>query len=170
MLDWSRITGDKMFETLLTKRVKELYLNDKHCPLAYEPSGQDFLSPCMAEADLMRRVMDKPAFANWLTDFFPTLSSKSGADWLVPAVVTDKTDGKLAHLDGLNTSRAWMMESIIDSLPKDDLRITPLRLAVEAHRKAGLDAVLGDMHYMGSHWLGSFATYLQTKRGLEGTD
>ncbi len=170
MLDWSRIAGDKTFETLLTKRVKELYLNDKHCPLAYEPSGQDFLSPCMAEADLMRRVMDKPAFANWLTDFFPTLSSKSGADWLVPAVVTDKSDGKLAHLDGLNTSRAWMLEGIIDSLPKDDLRITPLRLAVEAHRKAGLDAVLGDMHYMGSHWLGSFATYLQTKRGLEGTD
>lgn len=170
MLDWSRIAGDKTFESLLTKRVNQLYLNDKHCPLAYEPSGQDFLSPCLAEADLMRRVMDESSFANWLTDFFPTLTTDSKSDWLVPGVVTDKSDGKLAHLDGLNTSRAWMLEGIIDGLPEQDPRIIPLKRAVEAHRKAGLDAVLGDMHYMGSHWLGSFATYLQTKRGLERTD
>lgn len=167
MLDWSQISGDKAFETLLSKRIKELYLKDKNCPLAYEPSGQDFLSPCVAEADLMRRVMDKPAYARWLTDFFPSLTASSGSHWLVPGVVTDKSDGKLAHLDGLNTSRAWMLEGIISGLPEDDIRIAPLKLAVESHRKAGLEAVLGDMHYMGSHWLGSFATYLQTKRGLE---
>ena len=167
MLDWSRIAGDKAFETLLTKRIKALYLKDKNCPLAYEPSGQDFLSPCVAEADLMRRVMDKPTFANWLNDFFPTLTAQSQGEWLVPGVVTDKSDGKLAHLDGLNTSRAWMLEGIISGLPEHDSRIAPLKLAVESHRKAGLDAVLGDMHYMGSHWLGSFATYLQTRRGVE---
>ena len=167
MLDWSRIAGDQGFETLLTKRVKELYLKDKNCPLAYEPSGQDFLSPCIAEADLMRRVMGKAAFADWLGEFFPTLTAKSGSDWLVPGIVTDKSDGKLAHLDGLNTSRAWMLEGIISGLPENDSRIKPLKLAVEAHRKAGLDAVLGDMHYMGSHWLGSFAAYLQTRRGIE---
>ena len=167
MLDWSRVAGDKAFENLLTQRIKELYLKDKNCPLAYEPSGQDFLSPCVSEADMMRRVMDKKTFAKWLTDFFPTLTESSGADWLIPGVVTDKSDGKLAHLDGLNTSRAWMLEGIIAGLPDDDSRIKPLKLAVESHRKAGLDAVLGDMHYMGSHWLGSFATYLQTKRGLE---
>ncbi|MEW9797287.1 DUF2891 domain-containing protein [Alteromonas sp. CYL-A6] len=167
MLDWSRIAGDGEFEALLKDRINALYLKDKNCPLAYEPSGQDFLSPCIAEADLMRRVMDKKAYAAWLSDFFPTLTATSGDNWLVPAVVTDKTDGKLAHLDGLNTSRAWMLEGIIRGLPENDARIRPLSRAVEAHRQAGLNAVLGDMHYMGSHWLGSFAAYLQTQRGLE---
>lgn len=167
MLDWSRTAGDTAFETLLTKRIKDLYIDDTHCPLSYEPSGQDFLSPCVAEADLMRRVMGKKEYANWLATFFPSLTEKSTSDWLIPAVVTDKTDGKLAHLDGLNTSRAWMLEGVISGLPDDDPRISPLKRAVELHRKAGLDAVLGDMHYMGSHWLGSFAAYLQTQRGLE---
>ncbi len=167
MLDWSRVAGDQAFERLLTGRTKELYLKDRDCPLAYEPSGQDFLSPCLAEADLLRRILDRQSFADWLSDFLPTLTSETGSDWLVPGVVTDKSAGKLAHLDGLNTSRAWMLEGIISGLPHDDSRIATLRRVAEAHREAGLDAVLGDMHYMGSHWLGSFATYLQTRRGLE---
>ncbi len=165
MLDWSRLSGDREFESLLTGRILSLYQGDKHCPLPYEPSGQDFLSPCIAEADLMRRVLDKEAYAKWLTLFFPTLTSDVANSWLLPVVVTDKTDGKLAHLDGLNISRAWMLEGVISGLPSDDPRLPRLHVAVELHRKAGLDAVLGDMHYMGSHWLGSFATYLQTKRG-----
>jgi hypothetical protein len=166
MLDWSRAAGDVMFESLLTSRVRAFYLNDRDCPLAYEPSGQDFLSPCMAEADLMRRVMTETEFSAWLDTFFPELDANLGEAWLRPATVTDKTDGKLAHLDGLNTSRAWMLEGIIAGLPRDDARRSTLTAAVEAHREAGLSAVLGDMHYMGSHWLGSFATYLQTQRGL----
>ncbi|MEM6301029.1 MAG: DUF2891 domain-containing protein, partial [Pseudomonadota bacterium] len=109
MLDWSRIAGNEEFERLLTRRVRELYLEDKGCPLTYEPSGQDFLSPCLAEADLMRRVMDETTFARWLTEFFPSLTPGSAEDWLTPGVVTDKSDGKLAHLDGLNISRAWML-------------------------------------------------------------
>lgn len=166
MLDWSRIANDAEFENLLVSRVKSFYANDKNCPLAYEPSGQDFLSPCIAEADLMRRVMDKATFARWLTEFFPNLTKNSDVGWLQPAVVTDKTDGKLAHLDGLNTSRAWMLEGIISGLPHDDARKAILQQVAEEHRQAGLEAVFGDMHYMGSHWLGSFATYLQTQRGL----
>lgn len=166
MLDWSRIAGNEAFEELLVDRVKDLYLNEKGCPLNYEPSGQDFLSQCLAEADLLRRVLDGPRFALWLTAFFPTLTADTGPDWLVPGVVLDKSDGKLAHLDGLNLSRAWMLEGIISSLPNKDKRIAPLTVAAETHRKVGLNAVLGDMHYMGSHWLGSFATYLQTGRGL----
>ena len=165
MLDWAEIAADEKFHSLLKARIRELYAGDVDCPLAYEPSGQDFLSPCIAEADLMRRVFTRTEFAEWLTLFFPTLSAETGSDWLAPAVVTDKTDGKLAHLDGLNTSRAWMLEGIILGLPSGDERRAPLRVAAEAHRKAGLDAVLGDMHYMGSHWLGSFATYLETARG-----
>ena len=166
MLDWSRAADNVAFESLLTSRIRAFYLDDRDCPLAYEPSGQDFLSPCIAEADLMRRVMTETEFSTWLDTFFPELDANLGEAWLQPATVTDKTDGKLAHLDGLNTSRAWMLEGIIAGLPRDDARRSTLTAAVEAHRKAGLSAVLGDMHYMGSHWLGSFAAYLQTQRGL----
>ena len=115
----------------------------------------------------MRRILSEEAFADWLGAFFPTLTADATIQWLTPATVTDKSDGKLAHLDGLNTSRAWMLEGIARGLPSADPRIAPLNKIIETHRKAGLEAVLGDMHYMGSHWLGSFATYLQTGRGLE---
>ena len=165
MLDWAKTSGNEEFEALLTSRVKDYYQSDKQCPLAYEPSGQDFLSPCLAEADLMRRVMSKKDYSQWLSAFFPGLTSKT-SNWLSPATVTDKTDGKLAHLDGLNISRAWMIEGIMSALPDDDARLPVLEKTLKAHREAGLNAVFGDMHYMGSHWLGSFASYLETKRGI----
>ena len=165
MLDWAKVSDNKNFEALLTSRVKEYYQADKQCPLAYEPSGQDFLSPCLAEADLMRRIMTKKDYSQWLSAFFPDLTAKT-ASWLAPATVTDKTDGKLAHLDGLNISRAWMIEGIISALPDNDARLPVLEKTLKAHREAGLNAVFGDMHYMGSHWLGSFASYLETQRGI----
>ena len=165
MFDWAKTAGSKEFEALLTSRVKDYYLADKQCPLAYEPSGQDFLSPCLAEADLMRRVMSKKDYSQWLSALFPSLTAKT-TNWLAPATVTDKTDGKLAHLDGLNISRAWMIEGIMQALPEHDKRLPVLEKALSAHREAGLNAVFGDMHYMGSHWLGSFASYLESQRGL----
>ncbi|MCE2029966.1 DUF2891 domain-containing protein [Sessilibacter corallicola] len=165
MLDWAKTANNASFESLLTQKVKHYYLNDKNCPLAYEPSGQDFLSPCLAQADLMRRVLQPKEFNAWLSEFFPTLTERSSG-WLAPAVVTDKTDGKLAHLDGLNISRAWMLEGIISGLDKNDPRVEVLASSLAAHRSAGLNAVFGDMHYMGSHWLGSFAAYLETQRGV----
>ncbi|MHC6645771.1 DUF2891 domain-containing protein [Alteromonas sp. HB246098] len=166
MLDWAKVADNRDFEALLTSRVKEYYQADKQCPLAYEPSGQDFLSPCLAEADLMRRVMAKKDYSQWLSAFFPDLTAETSS-WLAPATVTDKTDGKLAHLDGLNISRAWMIEGIISALPDDDARLPVLKKTLKAHRDAGLNAVFGDMHYMGSHWLGSFASYLETQRGID---
>ena len=166
MLDWAKTSGNKDFEAQLTARVKDYYQADKACPLAYEPSGQDFLSPCLAEADLMRRVMDKKDYSQWLSAFFPGLTG-STSNWLAPATVTDKTDGKLAHLDGLNISRAWMIEGIISALPDNDARLPVMEKTLAAHREAGLNAVFGDMHYMGSHWLGSFASYLETQRGIK---
>jgi len=78
----------------------------------------------------------------------------------------DKSDGKLAHLDGLNLSRAWMLEGIASALPSDDERVAAIDSAARAHKAAGVNSVINDMHYMGSHWLGSFATYLETQRGL----
>ncbi len=164
MIDWARTAGDTVALQLFEKRARELYQKDRVCPLDYEPSGEDFLSPCLAEADLMRRLLSPEAFAEWLSSFLPQIGS---ADWIVPGVATDRTDGKLVHLDGLNLSRAWMLEGIAASLPPDDPRVPRLRLAYFDHRDAGLESVTGQ-HYEGGHWLGSFATYLVTGRGLPG--
>src|SRR5205807_8796905 len=133
--------------------------HDRNCPITYEPSGEDFLSPCIAEADLMRRVLPAKEFAAWLTAFLPEINVK-------PEVVTDPSDPKLAHLDGLNLSRAWMLEGLASALPPDDLRWNALSTAAEEHRRAGLAAVTG-AHYEGGHWLGSFAVYLTTRRGVQ---
>jgi hypothetical protein len=139
-------------------------LQDRDCPLSWEPSGEDFLSPCLAEADLVRRVLPPPEFAGWLRTFLPGIPVSQATAWLDPAVVTDASDPKLAHLDGLNLSRAWMLEGIVGGLPADDPRAATLRLAAARHREAGLRAVTGE-HYEGGHWLGSFAVYLTTRRG-----
>jgi len=168
MLDAARESGDKEFATLVEKKAREFYGNDKACPLTYEPSGEDFLSPCLGEADLMRRVMKSDEFAKWLTAFFPTLRS-SNTLWLKPVVSPDPSDPKLAHLDGLNLSRAWMLEGIASGLPKGDPKIAKLRATAKAHREAGLAAVTGE-HYEGGHWLGSFAVYLVTRRGIRASE
>jgi hypothetical protein len=165
ILDWSRTTGDHEMENLLTSRINALYLKDRACPLNYEPSGQDFLSPCIAEADLMRRVMSPNEYAKWLTDFLPGIPKNGSGTWLAPGVVTDPSDGKLAHLDGLNLSRAWMLEGMASGLPTGDPRVAALRAAATIHSTSGLAAVTGE-HYEGGHWLGSFAVYLVTKRGI----
>lgn len=162
MLDWARTSGERDFETLVAGRIRSFYLTDRDCPLEYEPSGEDFLSPCIAEADAVRRVLDPAAYAAWLGPFLPRLGTPG---WIVPAVVTDASDGKLVHLDGLNLSRAWMLEGIASGLPADDPRRAALLEASQAHGTSGLAAV-SDAHYEGGHWLGSFATYYATKRGL----
>jgi hypothetical protein len=166
MIDYARGTGNERLLELARSRAWAFYANDKACPLAYEPSGEDFLSPCLAEADAMRRVLQPTEFAKWLGAFMPQIPTKTSAKWLEPAVVTDPSDPKLAHLDGLNLSRAWMLDGIISGLPAGDLRIPALKAAAAAHRKSGLAAVTGE-HYEGGHWLGSFAVYLTTKRGIQ---
>ena len=168
VLDWARGAEDAEMEQLLRSRIGEYYLSDRACPLAYEPSGQDFLSPCLAEADLVRRVLPPDAYASWLDHFLPDVPREAGgpATWLAPAVVTDPTDGKLAHLDGLNLSRAWMLEGIVSGLPPDDPRRGPLEESARHHRDAGLASVTG-VHYEAGHWLASFATYLVTQRGRQ---
>ncbi len=158
----------RQFAELVVSKAKQFYLNDKNCPLDYEPSGEDFLSPCLGEADLMRRVLSSQEFARWLRTFMPQIS-KSGRDkWLQPVVSPDPSDPKLAHLDGLNLSRAWMLEGIAAGLPKTDKRLPSIVATAEAHARAGLAAVTGE-HYEGGHWLGSFAVYLVTKRGISTT-
>jgi len=164
-LDYARLVGDSAFADLLVSKSRQFYLGDRACPLAYEPSGEDFLSPCISEADLMRRVLPSAEFAAWLSAFLPQISAAKNGDWLRPVVSPDPSDPKLAHLDGLNLSRAWMLKGIAAGLPRGDKRVGAIRSAAEAHQAAGLAAVTGE-HYEGGHWLGSFAVYLVTERGL----
>jgi hypothetical protein len=165
VMDWAVTVGDDAMKRLVVERSRAFYLGDESCPLGYEPSGQDFLSPCIAEADLMRRVLPPDEFADWLSRFLPEIPAAASGDWLPIGVVTDRADGKLAHLDGLNISRAWMLEGILSGLPEDDPRRPALRAAADAHRESGLASVTGE-HYEGGHWLGSFATYLVTEKGF----
>ena len=166
MLDYARIAKDESFAQLLRTKAKQFYLSDKNCPLSYEPGGEDFLSPCIAEADLMRRVLNGNEYAAWLADFLSQIPVNGSSNWLKPVVSPDPSDPKLAHLDGLNLSRAWMLEGIASALPKNDKRLPAIESAANAHRVAGLAAVTG-AHYEGGHWLGSFAVYLVSQRGIQ---
>jgi Protein of unknown function (DUF2891) len=169
MFDYARATNNEPFTKLIRDSAKKFFLADKNCPLNYEPSGEDFLSPCLGEADVMRRVLPQKEFAGWLKQFMPQIpvgrEGSDNADWLRVVISPDPSDPKLAHLDGLNLSRAWMLEGILSALPDDDPRRPALQAAADAHRHAGLAAVTGE-HYEGGHWLGSFAVYLTTRRGI----
>jgi hypothetical protein len=165
IIDYARSTGETNFQNLLLAKAKDFYFTDRNCPLAYEPSGEDFLSPCLAEADVMRRVLTPEEFAGWLHQFMPQILPNGTGSWLQPEKSTDPSDPKLAHMDGLNLSRAWMLEGIASGLPKSDFRVSALKSSASAHRDAGLAAVTGE-HYEGGHWLGSFAVYLVTRRGI----
>lgn len=162
--DWARTVKDDAMRTLVVEHSRRFYLADRNAPLAYEPSGQDFLSPALAEADLMRRVLLPTEFTNWLRGFLPQLSDDGAADWLSPAATRDPSDPKLAHLDGLNLSRAWMLQGIAEALPMDDVRRDVLLASAQAHEQAGIAAIRAE-RYEGSHWLPSFAVYLLTRRG-----
>jgi len=166
MLDWARVADDAEMERLIIERSKYFHNKDVNCPMDYEPSGEDFLSPCLMEADLMRRILAPGEFSDWFGSFMPDVPDNGSADWLAPGIVTDASDGKLVHLDGVNSSRAWNLYNIARALPEGDARIPSLVAAAKVHQDTGVAAV-SDQHYSGSHWLASFATYLMTDRGWE---
>jgi hypothetical protein len=163
--DWAQARGDVGMARLLEARGRAYYGGDRDCALAYEPSGEDFLSPCLAEADFMRRILSRVEYATWLNGFMPRIPVRGGADWLAPGIVTDRSDPKLAHIDGLNLSRAWMLEGIASGLPAQDPRRASLEAAARAHAAAAMPAVTGE-HYEGGHWLGTFAVYLTSRAGI----
>lgn len=167
-LDWARAAGRREVADLLMAKSRRFYGGDRDCPLAYEPSGEDFLSPCLMEADLMRRVVPAEDYPDWLAGFLPAIPADGSAGWIEPGVVVDPSDGKLVHLDGFNLSRAWNLKAIAAALPEDDGRRASLLSAAGTHERAGLAAVT-DEHYAGGHWLASFATYLVTDKALEAT-
>lgn len=165
-LDWARDTGLNAFSRRLTQACVRLYRNDVAAPVAYEPSGHDFLSPVLGEADLMRRVLPRGEYANWLYSFLPDSRDELFTRWLTPVSAVDRTDGKFAHLDGLNLSRAWMLQGVVTGLPVGHECYSVLERASARHAEAGLAGAHGP-DWMGTHWLGSFAIYLLTGRGLD---
>ena len=168
-LDWARVANDRELESLILTRARHWFGADRAAPIAYEPSGTDFLSPALGEADLMRRILSRSEFGNWFEAFLPDLESPVAARWLTTVTSPDSSDGQLAHLDGLNLSRAWMLEAIASALDPVDTRRVVLGAAARAHAAAGLNAVSGE-HYAGAHWLGSYAVYLMTRRGIREND
>lgn len=153
-LDHARAVQHVELEALIVERALAYYGGDREYPAAWEPSGEDFFSPALIEADLMRRVV--PDFPAWLAAFLPNGLPPALA---TSAIVSDRSDGRLAHLDGLNLSRAWCLRSIAAALPADES--APFEAAADIHASAGLAHVTtGD--YAGEHWLASFAIYLLT--------
>ncbi len=161
-LDYARATRDKAFESLLVERARTYFLADKDYPAAWEPGGEDFFSPALLEADLMRRVLPPAEFARWLDAFLPALGRGGPKALIAPAVVTDRSDPRIVHLDGLNLSRAWCLRGIASGLPEGDSRRAPLAALARRHLDASLPHVDSGA-YEGEHWLATFALFALTR-------
>jgi Protein of unknown function (DUF2891) len=155
-LDFARCAGVAEFERALVAKALAWYAADRDAPAAWEPSGADFLSPVLVEADLMRRVLDAPAFSRWLDDFLPGLARGEPATLFTPVPVSDRGDPQIVHLDGLNLSRAWSFAGIARALPVGDARAPVLASAFGRHLDAGMSGLDSD-DFLGAHWLASFA-------------
>lgn len=164
MLDYARAVEDRKLEAVIVKRSRDFYLGDRACPTAYEPSGEDFISPCLAEADLMRRVLGSDEFVRWLGDFLPQLDSPHFAPLRAPVEIRDLQDPRIGHLIGLAFQRAWCFEGIASALPATDARVATFRNLARTHRERGLKQMF-DSGYGGAHWLASFAIYLLSGAG-----
>jgi hypothetical protein len=165
LLDWARDAEQPGMQASVAAHVVRLYGGDREAPVRWEPSGQDFLSPLLGEADVMRRALPEARFASWLEAFLPGPGSEELGHWLTPVASPDQADGKFAHLDGLNLTRAWMLDGVVNALPAAHPLRAGLEQAALRHRASGL-AGARTPHYAGTHWLGSFAVYLLTGRGL----
>jgi hypothetical protein len=158
-LDYARAVGDEKLAELIKERARTYYGKDANAPAAWEPDGADFLSPSLAEADLMRRVLPPSEFREWFNKFLPDVAKGEPRSLFTPAVVTDRSDPQLVHLDGLNLSRAWCLRSVAAVLPASDPARAALARSAALHAEAGLRHVAsGD--YAGEHWLASFAVYM----------
>jgi hypothetical protein len=151
--DYAVATKNEEFRTLIEKRAQDFYLKDKGCPMTWEPSGFDFFSPCLEEVDLMRRVLPKAAFSLWMDNFMPQLKKTDFT--LAAGEVSDRTDGKLVHLDGLNFSRARILYGLANQYPDE---YSHLKSIANQHVAHSFPNLVGDS-YEGGHWLGSFAIY-----------
>jgi hypothetical protein len=153
--DFAKATSRPTLATLIEDTATRWHANDAGCQ-AWEPGGDEFLSPALSVALLMSRVLPAQDFEPWFTRFLPSLAAHEPATLFTPATVTDRSDGKIAHLDGLNLSRAWCQRALARALPAGDARVAVLNDAAHTHLASALDHVAGD--YMGEHWLATFAT------------
>lgn len=162
-LDYARAVGDADLEGLIVERSNTYFSKDAACPAAWEPDGDDFFSPCLMEADLMRRVLPPKEFARWFRAFLPGIADRAPKSLWEPATVTDRSDPKIVHLDGLNLSRAWCMLGIASELDK----VAPVRdilyNAALRHAEASLPHIVSG-NYEGEHWLASFAVHLYNRQ------
>ena len=152
--DYAVAAGDTALSGLFAEKVRAWYLADRDAP-AWEPSGDEFLSATLMEAECLRRLLPPEDFAPWFKAFLPRAAQRQPATLFTPAVVTDRTDGKIAHLDGLNFSRAWCWRELAATLPPHDPLSAVAEATAQEHMAASLPHVAGD--YMGEHWLASFA-------------
>jgi hypothetical protein len=153
-LEYARACDDEALASMATDTARRWYYGDADCQ-AWEPGGEDFLSPCLIEAECMRRVLTAEEFAVWFDHFLPGLEQKEPAVLFQPVIVSDRSDGRIAHLDGLNFSRAWCWSNLAASLARSDARVQIMRDAAARHLTASLQHISGD--YMGEHWLATFA-------------
>ena len=151
--------GDGALERAIGDAASRWFAGDRDYPARFEPSGSDFLSPALTEAELVRALLDENAFVRWLDAFLPTLASGEPSSLLKLAIVSDPSDGQGAHLHGLNLSRAFCMRRIAEALPAGDRRLDVLAASIDAHADASLSAVVGS-HYMVEHWLAAYAVLL----------
>jgi hypothetical protein len=153
--------GDPRLVAAITSAASRWYSTDGDYPARWEPSGSDFLSPALTEAELMAQLLPQAEFGHWLAAFLPGIGHGQPEQIFVPAIVSDPSDGQIAHLHGLNASRAWGWRRIAESLPAGDERVWPALAAARRHADAALPHVVGD-HYMVEHWLAAYAVLLLT--------
>ncbi len=158
-LDYATTTQDAQLKSLIEERSRSYFGNDVDYPAAWEPGGEDFFSPALMEADLMRRVLSPTEFEKWFHRFLPAVNRSEPQSLFHPATVADRTDPKIVHLDGLNLSRAWCMRSIASALPKNDPARQVMAQAANEHARDAL-AHVASGNYEGEHWLASFAVYM----------
>lgn len=157
-IDYATAHGNADLENAIRTAAKRLYSNDRDCPLSWEPSGADFLSPCFEELNLMRRVLGKEEFLTWNHNFLPQLERKDFD--LAVAEVSDRTDGQLVHLDGLNFSRAWVLYGLAKQYPE---KYGHLVAIADKHLNYSLPSIT-DNNYEGEHWLATFAIYALSEK------
>lgn len=153
-LEYADAAGHAVLATALREAARRWYTDDADCQ-AWEPGGDDFLSSALIEAECMRVVLAPEEFAAWFSSFLPRIGHGQPAALFTPAHVSDRTDGKIAHLDGLNLSRAWCWRRLASTLPSGDVRAARAHEAAARHLEVSLPHVAGD--YMGEHWLATFA-------------
>jgi hypothetical protein len=151
--------GDGQLAEAIRAAARRWFATDKDYPAGWEPSGSDFLSAALTEAELMTLLLPADQFSTWLTGFLPGIVSGEASSIFNPALVSDPADGQIAHLHGLNASRAWCWRRVAESLPPGDTRIEPALDAAWRHAEAALPHVVGS-HYMVEHWLAAYAVLL----------